>query len=85
MNVEKSRDLESKYNSVDNYLRKLFDRNNVNAGKVDDLIGAYMDSQRELEECSRRDWPIIKQAQSELCRRIVDLYIEKKCRSAICR
>lgn len=78
MNAVKCKDLDCKYNSINSYLTNLFDRCNSRMEEVDDLVEAYEESQRELEECSRRDWPIIKQSQGELCRRIVELYIKKK-------
>lgn len=78
MNAVECKDLECDYNSVNNYLKNLYIRCGTCTQDMDELVEAYMESQKELDTCTRRDWPIIKQSQMELCRKIVEIYIKKK-------
>lgn len=77
MNALTTNDIECRYTSVVSYLNALYERLATNTNELDSLVRAYEASEAELDTCSRRDYQLIKQAQADLCKKIVDLYISK--------
>lgn len=75
MRIDNTKDLECHYRGVMDYITSLEER--MEAGDtIPDRLKMYIESKKELLTCSKRDWPVIKQAQSHMGISIVERLIE---------
>ena len=59
------------------YVNEIFEKNNLRRESIPDMLEAFKIMEKDKEDCTARDWPVIKQAQNALALRIVENMIEK--------
>lgn len=75
MKIDNTGDLECRYKGIMDYITSLKERVAAE-DTIPDMIRMFAESERELLSCSKRDWPIIKQAQSHMGTTIAKLLVE---------